>query len=30
MFWIATPFLRWIVQRSVNKDYANLKRILES
>ena len=30
MFWIATPLLRWIVQRSVNRDYANLKRLLES
>ncbi len=30
MFLIATPLLRWIVQRSGNKDYANLKRILEA
>lgn len=30
MFWVASPLLRWIVQRSVNKDYANLKRVLEA
>ena len=29
-FLIASPLLRFVVQRSVNKDYANLKRILES
>ena len=30
MFWIVSPLLRWIVQRSVRKDYANLKRVLEA
>ncbi len=29
-FRVASPILRWIVQRSVRKDYANLKRVLES